>query len=133
MKILGGDWNDIYCRGEIIDFSSAGITTETAWAEMSEVRHFIQKVYPSLEIYYYEEETNGGIYRTNDRKRQFFPQRYVLDDMNGDGPEYYNDVDSLLKAASEVFGKELKTMKELEEIVEESEGYSLHEIEVVDD
>ena len=90
-------------------------------------------IYPSLEIFYYEEEPGWGIYRTNDKDGRFFSFRHILDNLDGEGPEYYNDVASLLEAASEVFGKELKTMEELEEIVEESEDYSLHEIEVVDD
>lgn len=135
VAILGGNWNEIYCRGHIIDFSLndgvLSIDTETAWSEMQEVRQFIQKVYPSLEIFYYEEEPGWGIYQTNDHDKRFFPQRYILDDLEGDGPEYYNDTDSLLKAASEIFGKELKTMADLNEIVENSDGYSLHDIQVV--
>ena len=133
IKILGGDWKKMYCRGHIIDFDYGNITTETAWGEMAEVRQFIQQIYPSLEIFYYEEEPSMGIYQTNDHEKRFFPFRYILDDFEGDGPEYYNDTDSLLKAASEIFGKELKTMADLNEIVENSDGYSLHDIEVVDD
>ena len=69
----------------------------------------------------------------NDYDKRFFSFRYILDDLEGDGPEYYDDTDSLLKAASEIFGKELKTMAGLEEIVENSDGYSLHYIKVVND
>ena len=137
VTILGGDWNDIYCRGKIIDFSLddgiLSIETETAWSEMQEVRQFIQSVYPSLKIFYYEEEPGWGIYQTNDHEKRFFPFRYILDDLDGEGPEYYDDIDSLLTAASEIFGKELKTMADLNEIVENSDGYSLHDIEVVND
>ena len=43
VTILGGNWNDIYCRGKIIDFSLddgiLSIETETAWGEMDEVLH----------------------------------------------------------------------------------------------
>lgn len=137
VTILGGNWNEIYCRGHIIDFSLddgvLSIATETAWGEMDEVRHFIEKVFPALKIYYYEEECGCEIYQTNDRHGHFFPERFILDDFEGDGPEYYNDTDSLLKAASEIFGKELKTMADLNEIVENSDGYSLHDIQVVND
>lgn len=137
VTILGGDWNKIYCRGHIIDYSLddsvLSIDTETAWSEMQEVRQFIQQIYPSLEILYYEEEPGWGIYQTNDHDKRFFSFRYILDDLEGDGPEYYNDTDSLLKAASEIFGKELKTMADLNEIVENSDGYSLHDIQVVND
>ena len=137
VTILGGNWNEIYCRGHIIDFSLEegilSIETETAWGEMDEVRHFIEKVYPAFKIYYYEEECGCEIYQTNDRHGHFFPERFILDDFEGDGPEYYNDTDSLLKAASEIFGKKLKTMADLNEIVENSDSYSLHDILVVKD
>ena len=133
IKILGSDWKKVYCRGHIIDFDYGSITTETAWGEMAEVRQFIQQIYPSLEIFYYEEEPGIGIYQTNDKHGHHFPQRFILDDLEGDGPEYYNDTDSLLKAASEIFGKELKTMADLNEIVENSDDYSLHDIQVVSD
>ena len=137
LTILGGDWEKVYCRGKIIDFSLddgvLSINTETAWSEMQEVRQFIQQNYPSLEIFYYEEEPGWGIYQTNDHDKRFFSFRYILDDLEGDGPEYYDDTDPLLKAASEIFGKELKTMAGLEEIVENSDGYSLHYIKVVND
>ena len=137
VTILGGDWNKIYCRGHIIDYSLddsvLSIDTETAWSEMQEVRQFIQQIYPSLEILYYEEEPGWGIYQTNDHDKRFFSFRYILDDLEGDGPKYYDDTDSLLEAASEIFGKELKTMADLEEIVNESDCFSLHCVNVVDD
>ena len=58
VKILDGDIEKIYCRGDITEFSYneennvLTIDTQTAWAEMDEVRHFIEKVYPGLKIYY---------------------------------------------------------------------------------
>ena len=137
VTILGGNWNEIYCRGHIINFSLddgiLSIETETAWGEMDEVRHFIEKVYSALKIYYYEEECGCEIYQTNDSHGHFFTSRYILDDLDGEGPEYYDDIDSLLKAASEIFGKELDSMADLNEIVENSDGYSLHDIQVVND
>ena len=137
VTILGGNWKNIYCRGKIIDFSLddgiLSIETETAWGEMDEVRHFIEKVYPALKIYYYEEECGCEIYQTNDSHGHFFTSRYILDDLDGEGPEYYDDIDSLLKATSEIFDKKLKTMKDLEEIIEESDCFSLHCVDVVDD
>ena len=138
ITILGGDWKKVYCRGHIIDFdldenNVLSVYTETAWSEMEQVRHFIQQVYTSLKIYYYEEEPGMTIYQTNDKEGRFFTLRYILDDLDGDGPEYYDGLDSLLKAASEAFGKELKTMEELEESVDESDDYSLHCVDVVDD
>ena len=137
VTILDGNWKDIHCRGRITDFDLEDdvliIYTETSWSEMSEVRHYLEQVYPGLKIYYYEEEPGMEIYQTNDKHGHFFPERFILDDFEGDGPEYYNDTDSLLTAASEIFDKELKTMADLNEIVENSDGYSLHDIQVVND
>ena len=102
VKILGGDAEKVYCRGDITEFSYneeddvLTIDTQTAWNEMEEVRFFLKKVYPSLEIYYYEEEPGCEIYQTNDRHGYFFPQRYILDDLDGEGPEYYNDINQVL-------------------------------------
>ena len=137
VTILGGDWNKIYCRGYISDFSLddgiLSIETETAWAEMEEVRHYIEEIYPELDIFYYSEEGGCEIYQTNDCGKQFFSFRFILDDFEGDGPQYYDNTESLLEDASEIFGKKLKTMVDLEEIVNESDCYSLHYIDVVDD
>ena len=138
VKILGGDAEKVYCRGDITEFSYneeddvLTIDTQTAWNEMEEVRFFLKKVYPSLEIYYYEEEPGCEIYQTNDRHGRFFPQRFILDDLDGEGPEYYEDIDSLLEAASEAMNLKLDSMADLNEAIEESDCFSLHCVNVVD-
>ena len=137
VTILGGNWNEIYCRGHIIDFSLEdgvlSIETETAWGEMDEVRHFIEKVYPALKIYYYEEEPGSEIYQTNDKHGHFFTQKYVFDDHEGEGMEYFDDSESLLAFASEAMNLKLETIEDLNDAVDDSEGFSFHEIKVVND
>lgn len=80
---LGGDWEKIYCRGEILNYSlDNGIltmNTETAWGEMSDTRHFVMSKFPSLEIYFQTEEPGMCIFQTNDAKREFFPEKWLLD------------------------------------------------------
>ena len=80
---LGGDWNDIYCRGQILDYSLENgilkINTETAWGEMSETRHFIEQKYPSLQIFFQTEEPGMCIFQTNDAAGTYFPERWLLD------------------------------------------------------
>lgn len=84
VKILGGDAEKVYCRGDITEFSYneeddvLTIDTQTAWAEMEEVRHFIEKVYPGLKIYYYEEEPGMEIYQTNDKHGHYFQKDLSL-------------------------------------------------------
>ena len=137
VTILGGNWNDIYCRGKIIDFSLddgiLSIETETAWSEMDEVRRYIEKVYPALKIYYYEEECGCEIYQTNDRHGQFFSSRYIFDDQDGEGMEYFDKPETLLAFTSKAMRTKFQTIEELEEAVEESDGFSFHKIKVVDD
>lgn len=83
VHILGGDWNEIYCRGHILDYSLENgilkINTETAWGEMSDVRHFIEQKYPSLHIYFQTEEPGMCIFQTNDKAGKVFPERWLLD------------------------------------------------------
>ena len=137
VTILGGNWNDIYCRGKIIDFSLNDgillIETETAWGEMNEVRHFIEKVYPALKIYYYEEECGCEIYQTNDRNGHFFSSRYIFDDQDGEGKEYFDNPKTLLAFASRAMGMKLKTIEDLNDAVSDSDCFSFHEISVVND
>ena len=82
VHVLGGDWNKIYCRGQILDYSLDNgiltINTETAWGEMSETRHFIQTKFPSLEIFFQTEECGMCIFQTNDSTGEIFPERRLL-------------------------------------------------------
>ncbi len=80
---LGGDWEKTYCRGHILDYSLENgilkINTETAWGEMSDVRHFIKQKYPSLQIFFQTEEPGMCIFQTNDATGEIFPERWLLD------------------------------------------------------
>ena len=80
---LGGDWEKTYCRGHILDYSLENgilkINTETAWGEMSDVRHFIEQKYPSLQIFFQTEEPGMCIFQTNDATGEIFPERWLLD------------------------------------------------------
>jgi hypothetical protein len=137
ITILDGNWKDVHCRGRISDFDLDDdvliIYTETAWAEMSEVRYFLEKVYPGLKIYYYEEEPGSEIYQTNDKHGHFFTQKYVFDDHEGEGMEYFDDSESLLAFASEAMNLKLETIEDLNDAVSDSDGFSFHEIKVVND
>ena len=138
VRILGGDEKNVYCRGEVTEFNlnkEEGVLTmctETAWAEMDEVRHFLKKVFPSFEIYFYEEEEGCQIYRTNDKDGRFFPERYIFGNLEIEGTAYYDDTESLLEDASESFGREVKSIDELEHIVEDTEDYYFHCIQIID-
>ena len=80
---LDGDWEKIYCRGEILDYSlDDGIltmNTETAWGEMSDTRHFVMSKFPTLEVFFQTEEPGMCIFQTNDAKGEYFPEKWLLD------------------------------------------------------
>ena len=80
---LGGDWEKTYCRGHILDYSLENgilkINTETAWGEMSDVRHLLETKYPSLQIFFQTEECGMCIFQTNDATGEIFPERWLLD------------------------------------------------------
>ena len=83
VSIFGGDWEKIYCRGHILDYSLQEeilrMSVESAWGEMDETRHFLQTTFPSLEIYFQTEEPGMCIFQTNDATGAYFPERWLLD------------------------------------------------------
>lgn len=143
---LGGKWEDYFCRGEIIDYSLNGdileITQCTAWCEQEGVRRIIQEKFPSIKVYYREEEPGCDVYYTNDTTGCFFPETYLLD--NYDEPLYFKTIEEAAECVSEIVGCTVEAtidaiQEALEKYVEqkESEGeevfYSLHEFQVIDD
>lgn len=82
VSYLGGSWKDIYCRGQILGYKRIRgliLNVESAWGEMDETRHFLQTVFPSLEIYFQTEEPGMCIFETNDKDGIYFPHRWLLD------------------------------------------------------
>lgn len=77
---LGGKWEDYCCRGEITGYSFDGdvleITQYTAWCEQEGVRRIIQEKFPSIKVYYREEEPGCEVYYTNDTTGSYFPETY---------------------------------------------------------
>ena len=148
---LGGDWNDIYCRGQILDYSLENgilkINTETAWGEMSDVRHLLETKYPSLQIFFQTEECGMCIFQTNDATGEIFPERWLLD-YNDEKEsifiwEYFKDLPAVIEYLKNngVLTKDVYPSKEsitaaLDEIQEErpdNTSYMLEEFVVVDD
>ncbi len=105
VNALGGDWEKTYCRGHILDYSLDNglliINTETAWGEMSDVRHLIETRYPSLEIYFMTEEPGMCIFQTNDHTGEYFPERWLLDWNDEAGNlylwEYFKDLPAVIE------------------------------------
>ena len=145
VNLLGGDWNKVYCRGEIIDYNltddHVSIECETAWDEMPEFRHFLEQQYPGSKIYYQVEECGNCVYATNDAEGEFFKDRYCLDSY--DGLEYFETIEEAAEYIGEIIDKELlldfaKIESAIDDYMEEhgnsdESWMSFHRFEVVDD
>lgn len=142
---LGGDWNKYQCRGEITyyeiekDASMLTIYQETAWCEQEGFRHFIQEKFPSIEVYFLEEEPGCEVYYTN--SFEYFPDRFYLDCY--EDPQYFETIEEVAKYVTDFTGKEVENSVDsiqnaLDEYTEEKEAagedvfFSLHEIGLTD-
>lgn len=148
---LGGDWEKIYCRGEILNYSLDNgvltMNTETAWGEMSDTRHFVMSKFPSLEIFFQTEEPGMCIFQTNDAKGEYFPEKWLLD-WNDEARslwiwEYFTDLPAVVEFLknNEILTKDVYPSKgaitaALDGIQEEKPddiSYMLEEFVLVDD
>lgn len=143
---LGGNWEELRCRGEITDFSLDSnvltINQQTAWCEQEGVREIIEKSFPSIKVYYMEQESGCEVFCTNDASGEYFPERYFLDSF--EDWEYFETIDDAAKFVSRIVGFEVEPSvdeidKALDKYVEEHEEenedifYSFHEFKVVED
>lgn len=103
---LGGDWKKYSCRGEIIDYSLdenvLTINQATAWCEQEGVRQIIEEKFPSIKVYFVEEEPGCELYRTNDVAGRVFSERFCL---NYDGClAYFETIERAADYVSSIVG-----------------------------
>lgn len=103
---LGYDWKQYRCRGEITDYylDEEGLTIcqSTAWCEQEGFREVIEKAFPSIKVYYKEEEPGCEVYYTNDSEGTYFPERYLLD--GTDTYEYFESIDDAVEYVASIVG-----------------------------
>ena len=141
---LGEDWEKLRCRGEIIGYHIENnlltIYQSTAWCEQEGFRECIEKKFPSIKVYYREEEPGCDVYYTNDADRNYFPERYLLN--NNDEPLYFNTIEEAAEYVSGIVNQKVeanmtaieKALDEYEEENKDEDVYlSFHEFQVVDD
>ena len=145
VKALGGDPQKVYCRGTITFYEMEDdvltLNTETAWAEMSETRHFIESCFPGMKIYYIEEESGCERFYTNDSEGIYFKDRYYLDGF--DDSEYFETLEEAAKYVKEIVGHDVEANvtaidKALNDYMEAHEDdddcyYYFHEFSIVND
>lgn len=132
VKSLGKDPQSVYCRGQwnnlkISEEGTLTFDTEHAWSRPAEVELLIESAYPSIKIYFLEEELGMDIFQTNDWAGQFFKRQIIIDE-ESEGMEYYTQ-DEAFKRLSELTGKTITSWEEAEfhvsalnEAQDESEG-----------
>ena len=141
---LSEDWEKLRCRGEIIGYHIENnlltIYQSTAWCEQEGFRECIEKKFPSIKVYYREEEPGCDVYYTNDADRNYFPERYLLN--NNDEPLYFNTIEEAAEYVSGIVNQKVeanmeaieKALDNYEEEHEDDDVYfSFHEFQVVDD
>lgn len=142
VEALGGDLTTVSCRGSILSYELSDdvlrIDQQTAWNECADFRHFLEKVYQHIKIFYQEQETMEDLFYTNDHTGKYFPERYMLD--TEEEPEYFTSLKDTMKRIEEITGTHIKTEDDMNEALDlylEAHGddvwYSLHKFEVVDD
>lgn len=146
VSLLGGDWNEVYCRGELSEPPTFEGTTlcfsvMSAWSELGEWRKFIKSKYPNIRIVYSAEESGNVYYVTNDVEGDYFPERYILD--FSDGIEYFNSLEAAAEYVKNLTGKDVKTEEDIETALNEQEEkemennddafYSFNKFKVLED
>ena len=138
---LGFDWKEYRCRGSIYYYEMEGnvltICQNTAWCEQEGFRKCIEKKFPSIKVYYRDEEPGCDVFYTNDTNGEYFPERYFLD--NNREPLYYETIEEAAESVSDIVGHEVEASVEAivkaledyeEELEDEDDFYSFHEFAV---
>ena len=119
---LGGNWEELRCRGEIIDYYLDG------------------NAYPSIKVYYMEQESGCGVFTTNDTSGAYFPERYFLE--TNEDWEYFETIEQVAEYIStkilncKVEADVNAICQALDDYVEEHENenpdifYSFHEFTI---
>lgn len=123
VALFGGDPQQIACRGtfeclQSISPESLSLNTYTAWADMPAVWEWVRKTYPSLRWYFRAEECGFTYYVTNDRKGKYFPERFLVDELQA-APEYYVDEEEALEVVADRTGLQAASLGELEPMLKE--------------
>lgn len=141
---LGYKWEDYDCRGEIIYFERVNptqlrIDQETAWEEQKGVREVIENKFPSIKVWYVEEEPGSVIYRTNDAAGTYFPDHFLID--THEGTEYFKTISDAAEYVLELTGRKPRTKQEIVAALKQYEDqrqnededayYSFHEFKIV--
>ena len=120
VKRLGKNPQQVYCRGmwqnaSLSDDGTLTFDVEHAWSRPDEVEDLIRERYPSLSIFFLEEELGMGIFQTNDAYKEHFAETVILDDEQ-EGMEYCTESEAL-ERISELKGVPVTDWEEAEDFI----------------
>lgn len=104
MKALGAEPVADNCRGDWDapslklkeDGTLLTFTTESAWRRCFDVETFIRlKFGEHISVFFLEEESGMGIWLTNDKEGEYFPERVIIYDQQLDETKYFSFEDAL--------------------------------------
>lgn len=148
LMLLGMSKEDVdkySLRGSInyldeVDFDTDNVgsfsfSAEEAWST-TELSDALCNLFPEMEVFWYCEEPAMEIYETNDSEGEYFPAKYIIEEICNDWPEDYHYPESekeLFKLLFELSNEEITDWKSLEEYNEKHEDkyFNIHEIIVV--
>lgn len=123
---LGGDYNEICCRGDWNSLERVGnvlkLETETAWGPCNETFELVCQKFPTLSYYYQSEEPGMAGYWTNDVEGKYFPDKYIADLRMPDNTwykKYFPNQAELFKWFEDISGQPVKSMEEILAIAEQ--------------
>ena len=132
VTLLGRSWEEVYCRGEwselIVDIEGNELRfcTMTAWAELRQLRHFLQEKYPSLTFYFRSEEPGMCVFQTNDKEGIYFPERYKVEHWDEED-EYCTDLEEVFDMVSDITGTTVQNLEEMNKAIDQYNEVHEHE------
>lgn len=117
------------------DVKSFSFSAEEAWST-TEFGKALCNLFPEMELFWYCEEPGMEIYETNDIEGEYFPARYMVEEVYNDWTEDYHYPETekeLFKLLSELSSEKITDWKSLEEYNKEHEDryFNVHQITVV--
>ena len=123
---LGGDWNEVSCRGYWNDLEMTDnilrFMTETAWKPCYGTFDLVREKFPSLCCYYRTEEPGMVIYETNDSEGKYFPEKYRVEIYTPEDDfysEYFTELSAVFARLEELSGQSVKSEKDFKELVKQ--------------
>ena len=105
------------------------ISQSTAWCEQEGVRRIIQEKFPSIKVYYREEEPGCEVYYTNDTTGDYFPETYFLDSY--DEQRYFETIEEAAESVSEIVGCTVEaTIDAIQEALEKEKKRIAKKLEI---